>query len=127
MFHDAPLGVRSLAGHANAGICLERADGRRVAVAVQHIERRIIHLRADALLSVTVVVHREARRGRDLREGGGGPGEAREAHTEESGGVRAVVLRIIAIMVLLFLFRDSLGFGSKTEVKVPDTVNVNVT
>lgn len=43
------------------------------------------------------------------------------------GGVIAVVLLIIAILVLLFLFRDSLGFGSKTEIKVPDTVNVNVT
>lgn len=43
------------------------------------------------------------------------------------GGVLAVVLLIIAILVLLFLFRDNLGFGSKTtEVKVPDTVNVNV-
>jgi hypothetical protein len=44
------------------------------------------------------------------------------------GGALAVVLLIIAILVLLFLFRDQLGFGSKTtEVKVPDTVNVNVT
>ena len=43
------------------------------------------------------------------------------------GGVLAVVLLIIAVLVLLFVFRNDLGFGSKTEVKVPDTVNVNVT
>ena len=43
------------------------------------------------------------------------------------GGVLAVVLLIIAVLVLLFLFRDSLGFGSETtEVKVPDSINVNV-
>jgi len=43
------------------------------------------------------------------------------------GGVLAVVLLIIAILVLLFLFRDQLGFGSKTtNVKVPDQINVNV-
>ena len=44
-----------------------------------------------------------------------------------SGGVLAVVLLIIAILVLLFLFKDDLGFGSKTTtIDVPDTVNVNV-
>jgi len=48
--------------------------------------------------------------------GGGGGG----------GGVLAVVLLIIAILVLLYLFRNDLGFGSKTEVKVPDSINVNV-
>ncbi|QIK79004.1 hypothetical protein G7077_08960 [Sphingomonas piscis] len=43
------------------------------------------------------------------------------------GGVLAVVLLIIAVLVLLFLFRDQLGFGSETtEVKVPDSINVNV-
>ena len=43
------------------------------------------------------------------------------------GGVLAVVLLIIVVLVLLFLFRDQLGFGaSKTEVKVPDQINVNV-
>ena len=43
------------------------------------------------------------------------------------GGVLAVVLLIIVILVLLFLFRDQLGFGaSKTEIKVPDEINVNV-
>jgi len=43
------------------------------------------------------------------------------------GGMLAVVLLIIAVLVLLFLFRDQLGFGSKTtEVKVPDSINVNV-
>ena len=44
-----------------------------------------------------------------------------------SGGVVAVVLLIIVILVLLFLFRDQLGFGSsKTEVNVPDQIEVNV-
>lgn len=42
------------------------------------------------------------------------------------GGVLAVVLLIIVVLVLLFLFRGQLGFGSKTEVKVPDKVNVDV-
>ena len=44
-----------------------------------------------------------------------------------SGGVIAVVLLIVAILALLFLFKDSLGFGSKTTtVDVPDSINVNV-
>lgn len=43
------------------------------------------------------------------------------------GGVLAVVLLIIVILVLLFLFRDQLGFGAdKTEIMVPDEINVNV-
>jgi uncharacterized membrane protein len=43
------------------------------------------------------------------------------------GGVLAVVLLIIVILVLLFLFRDQLGFGAdKTEITVPDEINVNV-
>lgn len=43
------------------------------------------------------------------------------------GGVLAVVLLIIVVLVLLFLFRDQLGFGaSKTEVNVPDKIEVNV-
>ena len=44
-----------------------------------------------------------------------------------SGGVLAVELLIIVVLVLLFLFRDQLGMGgSTTEVKVPDTIDVNV-
>ena len=44
-----------------------------------------------------------------------------------SGGVLAVVLLIIVVLVLLFLFRDQLGFGAnKTEVQVPDKIEVNV-
>ena len=43
------------------------------------------------------------------------------------GGVLAVVLLVIVVLVLLFLFRDQLGFGTtKTEVNVPDTIEVNV-
>lgn len=43
------------------------------------------------------------------------------------GGVLAVVLLIIVVLVLLFLFRDQLGFGaSKTEVTVPEKIEVNV-
>ena len=44
-----------------------------------------------------------------------------------SGGVLAVVLLIIVVLVLLFLFRDQLGFmGDKTEITVPDKIDVNV-
>jgi hypothetical protein len=43
------------------------------------------------------------------------------------GGVLAVVLLIIVVLVLLFLFRDQLGFGAdKTEVSIPDKIEVNV-
>lgn len=43
------------------------------------------------------------------------------------GGVLAVVLLIIVVLVLLFLFRDQLGFGAdKTEVTVPEQIEVNV-
>ncbi len=44
-----------------------------------------------------------------------------------SGGVLAVVLLIIVVLVLLFLFRDQLGLGGdKTEISIPDTIDVNV-
>ena len=37
------------------------------------------------------------------------------------------VLLVIVVLVLLFLFRDQLGFGtSKTEVSIPDKIEVNV-
>jgi hypothetical protein len=43
------------------------------------------------------------------------------------GGVLAVVLLIVVILVLLFLFRDQLGLGgSKTDINIPDKINVNV-
>jgi uncharacterized membrane protein len=42
------------------------------------------------------------------------------------GGVLAVVLLIIVVLVLLFLFRGQLGFGSKTDINVPDKIDVNV-
>ena len=43
------------------------------------------------------------------------------------GGVLAVVLLIIVVLVLLFLFRDQLGLGgNKTEVSIPDRIEVNV-
>lgn len=57
---------------------------------------------------------RETERTTIVETGGGG-----------GGGVLAVVLLIIVVLVLLFLFRGQLGFG-KTEVKVPDTIDVNV-
>ena len=44
-----------------------------------------------------------------------------------SGGVLAVVLLIIVVLVLLFLFRDQLGLGgNKTDVSIPDKIEVNV-
>ena len=44
-----------------------------------------------------------------------------------SGGIVAVVVLIIVVLVLLFLFRDQLGFGaSKTEISIPDKIEVNV-
>ena len=43
------------------------------------------------------------------------------------GGVLAVVLLIIVVLVLLFLFRDQLGLGgNKTEISIPDKIEVNV-
>ena len=43
------------------------------------------------------------------------------------GGVLAVVLLIIVVLVLLFLFRGQLGLGgNKTEVQVPDKIDVNI-
>lgn len=44
------------------------------------------------------------------------------------GGVLAVVLLIIAVLVLLWVFRDELGFtgGSDTNIDVPEQVDVNV-
>lgn len=43
------------------------------------------------------------------------------------GGVLAVVLLIIVVLVLLFLFRNELGLGSsKTEITIPDKIEVNV-
>jgi uncharacterized membrane protein len=43
------------------------------------------------------------------------------------GGVLAVVLLVIVVLVLLFLFRDQLGFGGdKTEISIPDKIEVNV-
>jgi hypothetical protein len=44
-----------------------------------------------------------------------------------SGGVLAVVLLVIVVLVLLFLFRDQLGFGGdKTDINIPDKIDVNV-
>lgn len=50
------------------------------------------------------------------RDGGGG------------GGVLAVVLLIIVVLVLLWVFRDQLGFtgDTGTEVTVPEQVDINV-
>jgi len=43
------------------------------------------------------------------------------------GGVIAVVLLVLVLLVLAYVFRDNLGFGgNKTEIKVPDSINVNV-
>jgi uncharacterized membrane protein len=43
------------------------------------------------------------------------------------GGILAVVILLIAVLALLYLFRDQLGLGgSHTTIKVPDKINVNV-
>jgi uncharacterized membrane protein len=43
------------------------------------------------------------------------------------GGLLAVVLLIIVVLALLFVFRDQLGLGgSKTEISIPDKIDVNV-
>jgi len=44
------------------------------------------------------------------------------------GGALAAVVLVIALLLLAYMFRDSLGFGGSrtTEVKVPDSINVNV-
>jgi hypothetical protein len=43
------------------------------------------------------------------------------------GGLLAVVLLIIVVLVLLFLFRGQLGLGGdKTNINVPDKIDVNV-
>lgn len=43
------------------------------------------------------------------------------------GGVWAVVLLILVLLALAYIFRDSLGLGgSKTEISVPDKIEVNV-
>lgn len=50
------------------------------------------------------------------RDGGGG-----------GGGVLAVVLLIIIVLVLLWVFRNDLGFGnSGTNINVPNSIDVNV-
>ena len=47
--------------------------------------------------------------------------------TGNGGGVLAVVLLIIVVLALLFMFRDQLGLGgSKTEVSIPDKIDVNI-
>lgn len=44
------------------------------------------------------------------------------------GGVLAVVLLIIVVLVLLWVFRDQLGFtgDTGTDIEVPEQVDVNV-
>ncbi len=50
------------------------------------------------------------------RDGGGG-----------GGGILAVVLLVIVVLVLLWVFRDQLGFGSGgTNVNVPNSIDINV-
>lgn len=43
------------------------------------------------------------------------------------GGMLAVVLLIIVLAVLVFVFKDQLGLGGdKTEVTIPDKIDVNI-
>jgi uncharacterized membrane protein len=49
------------------------------------------------------------------RDGGGG-----------GGGILAVVILIIVVLVLLWVFRNDLGFGnSGTNINVPNSIDVN--
>lgn len=44
-----------------------------------------------------------------------------------SGGLLAVVVLLIAVLALLFVFREQLGFGgNKTEINIPDKIDINV-
>jgi uncharacterized membrane protein len=43
------------------------------------------------------------------------------------GSTLAIVVLLIVLALLAYMFRDQLGFGgSKTEITVPDSINVNV-
>jgi hypothetical protein len=45
------------------------------------------------------------------------------------GGILAVVLLIIVVLVLLWVFRDQLGFTSAdtgTDIEVPEQIDVNI-
>lgn len=43
------------------------------------------------------------------------------------GGILAVVILIIVVLVLLWVFRNDLGFGnSGTNINVPNSIDVNV-
>jgi len=49
------------------------------------------------------------------RDGGGG------------GGILAVVVLVIIVLVLLWVFREQLGFGnSATNINVPNSIDVNI-
>jgi len=50
-----------------------------------------------------------------------------ETDRGSGGGALAVVVLLIVLALLAYMFRDSLGLGgSKTEITVPDSINVNV-
>jgi len=50
-----------------------------------------------------------------------------ETGSRGGGGVLTAVVLVLALLLLAYLFRDSLGFGgNKTEISVPDSINVNV-
>ena len=51
-----------------------------------------------------------------------------ETGNRGGGGILAVVLLILVICVLLYVFRDQLGLGSssKTDINIPDKIQVNV-
>ena len=50
-----------------------------------------------------------------------------ETDRRGGGGTLAVVVLLIALALLAYLFRDQLGLGGdRTEITVPDSINVNV-
>ena len=79
------------------------------------IGKKVVVATSGAILVAYVVLHMVGNLTVLSGNGGGG------------GGVLAVVLLIIVVLVLLFLFRGQLGLGGdKTEVQVPDKIDVNI-
>jgi hypothetical protein len=50
-----------------------------------------------------------------------------ETGRSSGGSTLAIVVLLIVLALLAYMFRDQLGLGgNKTEISVPDSINVNV-